>query len=386
MLSYRYVDTNEALDDILTALENEPRFALDTEFHRERTYWPQVALIQLAWPGDLALIDPLSTNISALATLLDSDKLVVAHAASQDLMVLDHCCGTMPRHLFDTQIAAGFVGGGVPSLSSMYERELGLRTHKDHQLTDWLARPLGEPQLQYAAGDVAHLLEVHDRLATRLDLRGRQDWAEEEFKILLDRTRRMGRPEDAWTKVKRIRKLRGKSLQVARSLASWRERRAAAVNKPVRHVISDMVIVAIAQASPHTVAELARVRGVGKSMASGRLGSHILKAVKEGITSDFPPPARAKPSPALKRLLPAVSLVMAWVQQLAREHQIAPSLLATRADIEALIRGDADARLSRGWRAEMVGEPLHCLVAGDAALAFDGDGLVLEYRSRKRVL
>ena len=384
--SYRYIDSDQGLRDVVGALTAEPRFALDTEFHRERTYRPQAALIQIAWPGDLVLIDPLAVDVSPLADVLGSGGLMVAHAAGQDLEVLEHYCGTVPERIFDTQIAAGFLGLGTPALSSLYESEIGWKPPKADRLTDWLVRPLKPSQLNYAASDVMHLLEIHDRLAARLEELGRSAWAEAEFELLLERNRRGQRPEEAWSRLKEVRHLRRRDLPVVRSVAMWRELRASRVNQPVRHVLSDVAVVSIAQAAPRTAEELAAVRGVGEGVARGRLGPHILKAVAEGLASDWrPPPKRAARSDAVDRLRPAVGLVTSWVSQLARDRMIEPSLLATRADIEALIRGDADARLARGWRSEMVGEPLRRLVAGEAALAFDNSKLVLEERSHRPV-
>ena len=386
MLQYRYIDSAPALRSVVEALLQEPRFALDTEFHRDRTYVPQVALIQVAWPGDLVLIDPLAVDVSSIAEVLEGDRLMVAHAASQDLEVLDQCCGTMPKRIFDTQIASGFVGGGTPALSALYEAEIGWCPPKADRLTDWLVRPLNKSQLDYAASDVVHLLEIHDRLAARLDELGRQSWAEEEFGLLLERSRRLHRAEDAWSKLKDVRRLRRGDLPVLRSVAMWRERRAATINQPARHVLSDMATVSIAQAAPRTIQELGRVRGVSEGLARGRVGKGILAAVVAGLESAWRPPRLApKPSDTIKRLRPAIGLVTSWVAQLARECMIEPSLLATRADIEALVRGDPDARLSHGWRYEMVGEPIRRLVDGEAALAFDGDALVLEERSRRPV-
>ena len=385
-LEYRYVDSASELRAVVDALLEEPRYALDTEFHRERSYRPEVALIQIAWAGGLALIDPLAVEVGCMAEVLAADGLMVVHAATQDLEVLEQSCGVVPGRIFDTQIAAGFVGGGTPALASLYEAEIGWRPPKADRLSDWLIRPLKKTQLDYAASDVVHLLEIHDKLSARLHSMGRQSWAEEEFDLLLERSRRMNRVEDAWSKLKDVGHPRRRDLPVLRAVAMWRERRAAQINQPVRHVMSDMIIVSIARAAPRTVSELARVRGVGDGVAQGRLGRGILQAVTEGLESDWLPPQRPpRRNDALNRLRPAIGLVSSWVGQLARERLIEPSLLATRADIEALIRGDTDARLLQGWRSELVGEPIRRLVAGEAALAFDGDALVLEERSRRPV-
>ena len=386
MANYRYVDSDAGLRAVVAALSGEPRYALDTEFHRERTYRPEAALIQIAWPGDLVLLDPVAVDVRPLSEVLSTGALMVAHAAGQDLEVLESCCGAVPGRIFDTQIAAGFLGLGTPALSSLYESEIGWRPPKADRLTDWLVRPLKPSQLEYAASDVLHLLEIHDRLEARLDELGRLGWAEAEFELLLERNRRTQRPEDAWTRLKEVRHLRRRDLPVVRSVAMWRELRAARVNQPVRHVLPDMAVVSISRAAPRTTEDLAKVRGVGQGVARGRLGPAILSAVADGLASDWrPPPAQRGRSNHADRLRPAVGLVTSWVGQLARERMIEPSLLATRADIEALIRGDADARLARGWRSEMVGEPIRRLIEGEAALAFDDGKLVLEERSRRPV-
>lgn len=385
-VEYRYVDSDAGLRAVVEALAGEPRYALDTEFHRERTYRPHAALIQIAWPGDLVLIDPLAVDVAPLAEVLNSEALMVAHAAVQDLEVLQYCCAAAPGRIFDTQIAAGFIGLGTPALSSLYESQIGWKPPKADRLTDWLARPLKGSQLAYAASDVVHLLEVHDRLAARLQEMGRQDWAQTEFDLLLDRSTGAPRPEDAWTKLKEVRHLRRGDLRVVRSVAMWRERRAARIDQPVRHVLSDVAVVSVAQAAPRSAEELAKVRGVGEGVARGRLGPAILEAVEAGLASDWRPPSkRPKRSDGLERLRPAVGLVTSWVGQLARERMIEPALLATRADVEALIRGDPETRLAHGWRSEMVGEPIRRLVSGEASLAFDKGRLVLEERSRRPI-
>ena len=340
---YRYVDTPADLHAVVAALAGEPRFALDTEFHRERTYRPKAALIQIAWPGDLVLIDPLAVDVAALAEVLSGDAVMVAHAAAQDLEVLHYCCGTIPKRIFDTQIAAGFVGLGIPSLSALYESEIGWKPPKADRMTDWLARPLQAAQLAYAAGDVRHLLDVADRLSARLEQLARLEWAQAEFELLLERNLRSQDPADAWTKLKGVKHLRRRDLPVVRSVAMWREQRASRVDQPLRHVLSDMAVMAIAQAAPRSVEDLAAVRGVGSGVARGRLGGAILAAVADGLASDWHPPARSSSRNDIpEKLRPAVGLVTSWVNQVARGRLVEPSVLATRADVEALIRGDAD--------------------------------------------
>jgi len=382
---HRFVATDEDLLEVLGELRGVTRYALDTEFHRERTYWPKVALLQIAWQDDLVLIDPLEVDLAPMRELMESDSLAVLHAASQDLEVLELACGAVPRRLFDTQVAAGFLGMSTPSLASLHERELGVSLPKANRLTDWLERPLRQGQLDYAASDVERLLEIHDRLMAQLEELGRVEWAEEEIEIHRLRHRGPREPLDSWRKIKEARHLKGNALSVARSVAAWRERRAAEIDQPVRFVMSDIAIVSVSQAAPTSVEALGKVRGVDKGVARGVLGEKILAAVAEGVSENWRPPKVAKRREDNRDLRPAVALVAAWVNQVARDRQVDPALLATRADVEALVRGDDDARLAVGWRAEMAGGPIRRLVSGDAALAFERDAVVLEERSRIRV-
>jgi len=386
MRDHRFIDTADELASVIEQLLGQDRYALDTEFHRERTYWPKVALVQIAWPGELVLIDPLEVDLSPLRAVMESDALAVLHAAAQDLEVLELTTGAIPQRLFDTQIAAGFLGMSTPSLAALHERELGVQLPKANRLTDWLERPLNNAQRDYAAADVDRLLDIHDQLTEQLVALGRLAWADEECEILRTRDRGPRDPLEAWRKIKEARHLKGNALSVARSVAAWRERRAADVDQPVRFVLSDIAVVAVAQAAPTSIDALASVRGVDRGVAKGALGERILQAVAEGVEANWRPPRPPKRRNDGRDLRPAVALVGAWVNQIARDRQLDPTLLATRADVEALVRGDEDARLAHGWRAETAGGPITRLVSGDAALAFEGSNIVLEERSRRPVV
>ncbi len=376
------VDDEAAWREVLEQLVDEPRYAVDTEFHRERTYYPKLALVQIAWSGGLVLVDPLAVDLAPLAEILDGPGVAVMHAAGQDLEVLHHACGTVPSQLFDTQLAAGFVGMSTPSLASLVDRELGLKLEKGDRLTDWLRRPLTEDQRRYAALDVAHLFELQDRLLAQLDAEGRVPWAHTECERLRTSDPWLRDPDEAWRRIKEVRQLRGRTLAVAQSLAAWRERRAATIDQPVRFVMPDMGLVGVAQRAPRSVDELRKVRGIDDRHTRGVAAEGILAAVAEGLDRPPPPPRDDVPAELARELRPAVGLVSAWVSQLARDLRIDTGILATRADLEALLRGDPDARLAHGWRAEVAGGPIRDLVEGRAAVAFDGDGgLLLERRS-----
>jgi ribonuclease D len=380
------IDTQDGLAEIVDHLIDEPFYALDTEFHRERTYYPKLALVQIAWPEGLALIDPLAVDLAPLGRLLDSDATAVIHAADQDLEVLELACGTIPTHLFDTQVAAGFLGMSSPSLATLYERVLGVRVPKADRLSDWLARPLSTTQLEYAASDVAHLLDVHDKLEGDLDGRGRLGWALDECEKVRGRARGSRDPEEAWRRIKEARQLKGRAHSIVRAVAAWRERRAAELDVPPRFVMPDLAVVTIAQRPPKRPDEFTKVRGLDDRHLRGRQAEQLWDTIQEATNN---PSARRDDLPPRDLdhdLRPAVGLVAAWVSQLARNLEIDTTLLATRADLEALLRGDVDARLTEGWRAELVGEPVRRLVAGEAALAFNGKGeLLLEERSHRPI-
>lgn len=369
----RWIDSHDALEAVLDELLTIERYAIDTEFHREKTYYPQLALIQVCWDDKIALIDPLAIDAKRMCRLFESDVLAVIHAAQQDLEVLRHACGAAPRRIFDTQLSAGFLGYSTPSLSSLVQSEFKVMLPKADRLTDWLRRPLSEAQTTYAALDVEYLLQLHDRLTERLIAKARQDWAMQACEEL--RTRPSGPldPTLAWLKIKEVRALRGRARGVAQSVAEWRERRAMAADIPPRRVISDMALLAIAQKMPTTDSELLQSRGVEARQLGGTIVRELLEAVVQGVTRDQRTPI-TDVEEVDRDLRPAVTLISAWVSELARHHHIDVALLATRGDITALLRNQPDARLAHGWRAHIVGDDIKRLVAGQAGLSFDARG------------
>ena len=386
-VAFEWVDDQDDFDSVVDALSRADRYALDTEFHRERTYYPHLALLQLQWGDRLVLVDPFAVDLRPFAQVLDGPGLAVLHAADQDLEVLELACGTVPARLFDTQLAAGFLGQSSPSLGNLIDRTLGVRLPKGDRLTDWTRRPLTDEQKAYAASDVEHLLELHSRLCAELDERGRLAWAEQECEVMRARPRLRVEPRRAWWRLKEARQLRGRSRAVAQEVAAWREDRAARLDQPVRFVLPDLALVSIAHRPPRRREELADVRGLDSRYLKGEAGAELLDAVHRGQKL---PDAEIliPPTDELDRpLRPAVTLVSAWVAQLASDLAIDASLLATRADLHAFLRREAGARLAEGWRHELVGEPVRRLVDGEAALAFDGKGgLLLEARSHTPVV
>jgi len=378
-----FVKDAEALDALCAAIAGEEYYALDTEFHTERTYYPKLALIQLAWAGQVALVDPLAVDPYPLARLFAGPGIAVAHAAEQDIDVLNSACGAVPSVVFDTQIVAGFLGMSSPSLARLVDQMLGISLPKADQLSDWLARPIPERQIAYAAGDVAYLLELRRAITERLAALGRLTWALEECAQVLSQRRRQAAPEELWWKMGDVRKLSGRSRGVAQEVAAWRDRRAAAVDRPRRTVLSDLALLAIAQRPPRNRQELQQTRGVdGRHLAQGAAGE-ILDAVARGLAL-APGDVRMPPEGREAQVPPAaVAVCSGLVRQIADDLSFDQGLLATRADITNLLTGEPS-RLDVGWRSDLAGDPLRHLMAGEVAAAFEPDGmLVLEERSHR---
>ncbi len=363
-------------------LMGEEFYAVDTEFHTERTYWPKLALIQLGWADQVALVDPLAVDPSPLGRLFTGKGTAVAHAAGQDLAVLHAACGSAPVTVFDTQIAAGFLGMSTPSLARLVEQILGIILPKTDQLSDWLGRPIPPDQLAYAAGDVQHLLDLRSSMVDQLTKAGRLAWAIEECAQVLPGRGRRVVPEEAWWKAGDVRKLTGRSRGVAQEVAAWRERRAAELDRPRRSVLSDLAMLTIAQRPPRNRQELEKLRGVDARHLAKGAAHEILEAVERGrtLTADqlrLPPDASE-----LRASQATVAVCTGLVRQIADDLQFDQGLLATRTDIAQLVTGEPS-RLDQGWRGSIAGDPIRRLLSGNAAAAFEPNGrLVLEARSR----
>lgn len=372
-MTHRWITSSADLSALVETAAAQPRYALDTEFHRERTYFPKLALVQIAVDDDIALVDPLRCDMSLLRGLFTSESVAVLHAAQQDLDVLHHSVGAVPTRMYDTQLAAGFLGYSTPSLVSLLQSELKVNAAKGDRLTDWLRRPLTEEQCQYAAADVAHLAALQDVLHAKLDSLGRVEWAAEAFGELLRKPVSGTDPDSAWTRLKDVRVLKPRARGVARAVAAWRERRAMATDTPVRQVLPDLAVLGVAQRQPRTVAELSQARGIDERHTRGSIAKELLEAVAIGATEEVQLPA--PDGEDLERTMrPAVALVSAWVSEVARQERIDTALLATRHDLVAFLRGDSDARLASGWRHDLLGDGIRRLVAGGAGLTFDGRG------------
>jgi ribonuclease D len=279
--------------------------------------------------------------------------------------------------IFDTQIAAGFAGQSAQSgYGNLIGAMLGQRLAKTASYTRWDARPLSAEQLRYATEDVAQLLALADELKRRLQATGRLEWAVEECRRLESSSEERD-PETVWERLPRISQLDPRSRTVARALAAWRERAAAQEDRPVGSVLADQVVVEVARRRPSTLDQLARIRGVHRSVLNRR-GDGILAAVARGIADPPIPRERAQPrsEPAD---VPVITLVEAWLRARALQAGLAYELISSRAELETVVgaarRGEPEppVRALTGWREQLVGDELRSLVSGSRAVAVDGD-------------
>ena len=372
-MSFEWVDSEKTLDDVIDSVLGGSRYAIDTEFHREKTYYPKLALVQIRWGTQTALIDPLAVDPRRLARLFSNEILAVFHAAQQDLEVLRHASLEAPRNIFDCQVAAGFVGFSTPSLATLVQAVKKTSLSKGDRLTDWLRRPLTDQQCAYAADDVVHLFDLHDELTRQLTELGRVDWVNDACAELASRPTGPQDPSDAWLRLKEVRALKGSARGVAQALAKWREERAMRSDLPPRRVMSDMALLGISQRVPKSVEELANTRGVDDRHLSAEYCKEIMTAVRDGAKNSIVLPSTDNDD-VDKFARPALTLITAWVGELARKHKIDATLLATRSDITAFLRKSPNARLREGWRATLIGDDLTRILNGEVGLSVDRDG------------
>ena len=375
MANFDWVSDQATFEALVDELSDTPGYALDTEFHRERTYLPQLALVQLATLDHIALVDALAVDVRSLSRAFDSGAVCVMHAGSQDLEILELETGTVPKAMFDTQIAALFCGYRTSSLGKLVEGFLSVQLDKSAQLTDWTRRPLPAADLRYAASDVTHLLELRDALVGRLDDRGRLQWAEEEIERLRSRDRSPPDPATLWWKLRGKTKLNGRARGVAQELASWRDQVAKKQNRPPRTVLSDMALLALAQRPARNIEQLRGVRNL--DLRRFKHTDQLLSAIQRGtrLPKDAIrlPPKKPEDLPNVDGV---IALCLAWLAQRAGEEDLDMSVLGTRDDVTSLVLRQPS-RLSNGWRDVLVGHELRAIIDGTAGLRVNGTELEL---------
>lgn len=358
----KLVDNERDLRALAAALAASELIAVDTEFVRERTYYPKPCLMQLAWDDEIACVDLMAIGgVGALAEMFFDRRVTkVFHAARQDLELIFAMCGQVPAPLYDTQIAGGLLG--FPDQSGygpMVEEILGISLDKGHARTDWTRRPLSNEQLSYALDDVRYLLPMRAELENRLADLGRREWVAELCGDLADPALYTPDPAAAWQRVKGWRQLGGPALARLQALAAWREEQAVSRDRPRKWILADDILIEIARRNARDAKALA-LTGAPRAVVrrQGRAIAERLAAVSpDAQPRDVPPDTRlprqdARLAARLGRLL----------DETAERVSVAPPILATRAELKALVAGDRDLRVLRGWRRELVGDRLLELV------------------------
>ncbi|MHB1340524.1 MAG: ribonuclease D [Coriobacteriia bacterium] len=378
-----YIRDTEGLVDLAERARGAEVLAVDTEFMREKTYFARLCLIQVATDDVAAVIDPLViTDFSPLFDLFKDPAITkVFHAGSQDLEILCRMMGTPPTPIFDTQVAATLAGQPAQvSYQQLISSLLGVALGKAHTFTDWARRPLSEEQLEYALDDVRYLPTAYRQLRDRLVAEDRIGWLAEDFMRMADPVTYEVVPEEQFRRVKRASSLDRKSLSVLREVAAWREREAQSRDIPRRWLLSDESLLEIARRAPTDAASLASIRGISDQVAR-RNADQVASAVRRGLqTPESEWPRIAKRKRLEGDVSDVADLMSALVRLRAKEHGVAPTLLATRDDLERFAGGEREASaLSAGWRHALVGAELEALLDGAISLKVVAGRVVVDH-------
>ncbi len=371
------IATPQALLELVEHLRQAGRFAFDTEFVSEETFEPVLCLVQVATDSRLAVVDPLKVGdlTPFWDAVLDPSLEVVMHAAGEDLRICRLRTGTVPRRVFDVQIAAGFVGFSYPlSLGNLTYQALRVSLLGGETRTDWRRRPLSEAQLRYALEDVRHLLDLADKLGAELHQLGRAEWAEDEFDGFLREIENRSE-EDRWRRLSGLHMLNRRGLEVARRLSEWRIEDARRSNRPLRSVLRDDLLVAIAKRQPANRRDLEALRDFNRPHLLSKAGE-ILGVIADAQAvpaDDLPEPAERHDD--LPGMAMVVSLLSATLSQCCAQERVAVGLVGGASDLKDFVRwyldGQDEARapeLLRGWRREVCGATLLDVLSGRRAL------------------
>ena len=378
---YRYIDDDAALRDFCDHLASAEVCAVDTEFVRENTYYPVLALIQVATDGELACIDPIAVgDLSPLvAEFMREDLLKVFHSSSQDLEILYQKFGKVPSPLFDTQLAAAVLGYNHQiSYADLVRQVTGVELEKKHTRADWTRRPLTAGELDYAMDDVRYLLQVYRELAQRLEDDQRRGWIEKDLQAMSDPSQYEVDEDALWQRLRGVQKLKGERLQIASDLCRWRERVARERNRPRRWIVKDDALIEMARRKAETLEDLNAIPELSAKTIE-RHGRDLLRIIADAARVDPGQWPRHQKSRNLTPQQTALGdCLMGICRVIAEENAIALATLATRKDIDNLILEQKNSRLMQGWRFAMAGERLLEFLHGQAALRVDGENLRLD--------
>ena len=376
-------DTGE-LEALCQEMAQAPFVAVDTEFMRETTYWPKLCLVQAAAPGGSeAAIDPLAEGLD-LAPFMDllanRDVQKVFHAARQDLEIFLKLGGALPHPVFDTQIAAMACGyGDTIAYDALVQQVLKRRLDKSSRFTDWSRRPLSDSQLAYALADVTHLRDVFPKMRAKLEADNRLTWLDEEHANLLDPGIYDTTPENAWKRLK-LRKTTADYVLGLQTAAAWRERQAQQRDVPRGRVVKDEALYEIAEHRPKNAGDFDRMRAVPRGFGNSRAAQDLIHALERAFNDPNRPVYKhVRPPPLPSGLGPTVELLKVLLRYEAEANNVAPRLIASASDVEAIAASDdADVPALRGWRREVFGARALALKHGKLALKLKDGKIAVE--------
>ena len=378
------ITTQKELEAFCASLKDFKFITVDTEFLREKTYYPKLCLIQIGDPeGRAAAIDPLIEGLDlrpVFELFFDPNILKVFHAARQDLEIFYNLTGKVVIPFFDTQIAAMVCGyGDSVGYESLVRNITGGKLDKSVQYTNWSHRPLSESQINYALGDVTHLVEIYATLSQELEKRNRVQWVFEEEAILEDPATYELDPYEMWRKVK-VKSPKPQVLAILRELAAWREKRARSKNLPKNWVLRDETLADMAAQAPKDKKALKRIRNFPGDLVDHAIGRELLSLIDKALKSDpssWPSVKRGKPPSA--KVMAIVEILKLLLKLQAAEHEVAAKLIANSADLEAIAKDDtADVPAMRGWRREVFGDDALAMKHGQRAIGLQ-DGRVQKF-------
>ena len=378
-MTIEYIDKPEQLTDLCDRIKREPWIALDTEFLREKTYYPVFCLLQIATPEWVVCVDPIAlADLSELFEAINNPGIIkVLHSCRQDLEIFYQETGKVTTPVFDTQIAAPLLGFQEnPGYAMLVSSFLNINLSKAHTRTDWTIRPLSEAQIQYAADDVIYLCKIYQIICQKLEALDRLDWLEKDFELLKDVELYQVSPVNAWQKVKGRNRLTGKQLSIVQALSKWREEAAQSENRPKNWLIRDDLLLELAKLQPETVDDLNKIRSINERTVR-RYGKVICRLINES-KQRVPIPAdnkkAAKKTPKQEAVLDVLTAV---VRMRADENSLNPIILASRKDLEKMLLDEQQSSLLLGWRYSMVGKELQGLLKGQYALTLNAENVFL---------
>ena len=374
-----YIANQESLEAFVDRARLSSVLAIDTEFLRERTYYAKLCLIQLATDSEVVIVDPFEvTDLSVMKPLLeDPDVMKIFHAAGQDLEIIWHEVGCMPKPLFDTQVAAALLGHTQQiGYGALVHAVCGVQLKKVDSYTDWSRRPLSDSQLDYAADDVVYLPRMYEQMKAELEKLGRLHWLDPEFEEMCDPARFQSDERERYKRLKRVGQLSRRQLAAAREVTAWRELTAQKRNVPRKWVITDEQIVEACKREARTIDDLFMVRGMREKLGTrdARAVAALMKSAFDASPDTWPEPDRSgRNEPNVDA---PMDLMGALVRLRAKENGVAVPTLASHDDLLKVARGyRKGVDLLRGWRRALVGEELLELLGGKLSLSLDGHEL-----------